>query len=96
MPGSGRGGRGQPSVNRYPPVVTITLPSGETVEGTLNRMDDFIVSLTDASSRNRTFSRRGDTPRVDVRDPLEPHRRLVPQYRDEDIHNLTAYLVTLK
>ena len=77
-------------------MVTVILPSGEKIQGTLNRIDDFIVSLTDASGHNRTFSRRGATPTVEVRDPLEPHRRLVPQYRDEDIHNLTAYLVTLK
>jgi cytochrome c oxidase cbb3-type subunit III len=97
MPGSGRaGGRGQPQVNRYPPSVRVTLPSGEIVEGTLNRIDDFIVSLTEASGHNRTFRRRGATPAVDVRDPLESHRQLAPQYRDEDIHNLTAYLVTLK
>ena len=97
MPGSARaGGRGQPLVNRYRPVVTVTLPSGEKAEGRLNRIDDFIVSLTDASGHNRTFSRRGATPTVEVRDPLEPHRQLVPQYRDEDVHNLTAYLVTLK
>jgi hypothetical protein len=83
-------------MNRYPSAVTVTLPSGEKVEGMLNRIDDFIVSLTDASGRNRTFTRRGATPTVEVRDPLEPHRQLVPHYRDEDIHNLTAYLVTLK
>jgi cytochrome c oxidase cbb3-type subunit III len=98
MPGSGRGGgRGQPGPNqRYRPTVTVTLASGEKVEGTLNRIDDFAVSLTDASGANRTFERRGTTPPVDIRDPLEPHRTLVPSYRDADIHNLTAYLVTLK
>ena len=35
-------------------------------------------------------------PCVDVRDPLEPHRQLLPTYTDKDIHNVTAYLVTLK
>ena len=33
---------------------------------------------------------------VDVRDPLEPHQQLLPTYTDKDIHNVTAYLVTLK
>ena len=38
----------------------------------------------------------GDHPVVDVRDPLEPHIKLLPTYTDRDIHNVTAYLVTLK
>jgi cytochrome c oxidase cbb3-type subunit 3 len=98
MPGSGRGaGRGQSGTGQgYRPAVTVTLPSGEKVEGTLNRVDDFVVSLTDAAGGNRTFKRRATTPQVEIRDPLEPHRKLVPQYGDADIHNLTAYLVTLK
>jgi cytochrome c oxidase cbb3-type subunit III len=97
MPGSGRGGRGQAGAGqRYQQTVTVTLPSGEKVEGTLNRIDDFIVSLTDAMGATRTFARRGATPQVEIRDPLEPHRRLVPGYRDADIHNVTAYLVTLR
>lgn len=96
MPGSGRGGRGAPPAPRPPITATVTLASGEKVEGTLNRVDDFIVSLTDASGWTRTFRRDGDTPRVELHDPLEPHRQLVPKYTDADIHNLTAYLVTLK
>jgi mono/diheme cytochrome c family protein len=96
MPGSGRG-RGQSAAGQaFRPTVTVTLPSGEKVEGTLNRIDDFVVSLTDAAGSNRTFKRRGTMPQVDIRDPLEPHRKLVPFYTDADIHNLTAYLVTLK
>jgi cytochrome c oxidase cbb3-type subunit III len=95
MPGSGRG-RGQPAADRKAVTAIVTLASGEKVQGTLNRVDDFIVSLTDASGATRTFNRHAETPQVEIRDPLEPHRQLVPGYRDADIHNLTAYLVTLK
>ena len=35
-------------------------------------------------------------PKLETRDPLQPHRDLVPTYLDRDIHNLTAYLVTVK
>ena len=58
---------------------------------------------TTSSCRSSTPpARRGPTPapaagpKVEIRDRLEPHRRLVPTYADADIHNLTAYLVTLK
>jgi cytochrome c oxidase cbb3-type subunit 3 len=43
-----------------------------------------------------TLRRIGGTPQVVVHDPLEPHRTLLPKYRDEDIHDVTAYLVTLQ
>jgi len=33
---------------------------------------------------------------VEIHDPLQPHRQLLTQYTDSDIHNVTAYLATLK
>ena len=96
MPGSG-GGRGGAAPVRVPPTtVTVTLPSGEKVEGKLERMDDFMVSLTDAGGARRSFRTDGDTTKVEVRDPLQPHRDLWRTYADADIHNVTAFLVTLK
>lgn len=95
MPGSQRSAPGAPTVNRRPSI-TVTLPTGETVKGTVVRIDDFIVSLTDESGALRTFKRTAAGPKIDIQDKLEPHRNLVPTYRDTDIHNLTAYLVTLK
>jgi hypothetical protein len=96
MPGSG-GGRGGPPPVTVPPVMaTVTLPSGEKIEGRLDRLDDFTVSLTTADGTHRSFRTIGNTPRVDVRDPLQPHRDLLGVYTDGDIHNVTAFLVTLK
>ena len=95
MPGSG--GRGGPApVTLEPVTVTVTLPSGEKIDGTLDRLDDFAVSLTTADGSRRSFRTTGDTPKVDVHDPLEPHRDLLRTYADADIHNVTAFLVTLK
>jgi mono/diheme cytochrome c family protein len=97
---SGRGGPGggaaPTAMNPKPTTVTVTLASGQKVEGTLTRIDDFIVSLTDAAGNTRTFVRDGDKPKVDVHDPLEPHTQLLPKYTDKQIHDITAYLVTLK
>ena len=76
--------------------MTVTLASGEKVEGKLDRIDDFTVSLTTADGTRRTFRTEGNTPKVDIHDPLQPHRDLWRTYRDEDIHNVTAHLVTLK
>lgn len=94
MPGSGgRGGGGVPA----PPItVTVTLPPGEKVEGTLTRLDDFVVSLTQADGTTRSFRTFGTATKVDIRDPLAPHKELLPTYRDADIHNVTAYLASLR
>ncbi|MGA7237609.1 MAG: c-type cytochrome, partial [Bryobacteraceae bacterium] len=96
MPGGGgRGGRGGGAA--VPPtMVTVTLGSGQKVEGRLLRMDDFLVTVVDASGNEQTFRRDGAVPRVEVRDALDPHRELLRVYTDKDIHDLTAYLVTLK
>lgn len=77
-------------------LVAVTLPSGETVSGKLDFIDDFNVSLRDAKGQFHSFGRNGNTPKVVVTDPLQGHTDLLPKYSDSDIHNLTAYLVTLK
>ena len=74
----------------------MTLADGQKAEGRLGRIDDFIVTLTDADGTSRTFRRDGDMPKVEVHDPMKPHKDLLPGYTDTDIHNVTAYLVTLK
>jgi cytochrome c oxidase cbb3-type subunit 3 len=93
----GRGARGGPPL---PPSrqasVAVTTPAGGTVEGVLVRLDDFYVVLRLADGSERSFRRNGESPNVQVRDPLEPHRKLLPVYTDNDMHDVTAYLATLK
>jgi len=82
-----------------PARVTVTLPSGEKISGVLDRVDDFGVSLKmdDGTFRSfRTPPGSRNAPAVDVQDPLRPHKDLLKGYSDVDIHNVTAYLVTLK
>lgn len=96
MPGGGGRGRGAAAGNVPPTTVTVTTPSGQKVEGRLVRIDDFIVTIADADGTQRTFRREGDRPKVEIHDPLQPHKDLLRIYSDKDIHNLTAYLVTVK
>ena len=76
--------------------VTVTLPGGQTIEGRLYQIDDFIVSLMDANGDYHSYPRHGDSPKVVIKDPLQPHLDMLRTFKDDDIHNLTAYLVTLK
>lgn len=96
MPGGGRGGRGGGGMAVPPTTVAVTPASGPKVEGRLVRIDDFTVILIDADGRQQTFRRDGETPKVEIHDPLKPHRDLLPTYTDKEIHDLTSYLVTLK
>ena len=75
---------------------TVTLESGETVSGDVLRLTDFDVTLRDASGARHTYARNGDSPKVETKDPLQAHLDLLPVYKDKDIHDLTAYLATLK
>jgi cytochrome c553 len=76
------------------PKVTVTLASGESIAGTVRTMNDFDVSITDTGGRYHQWPR--NQVKVEVEDRLGGHRALLPKYTDADIHNLTAYLVTLK
>jgi cytochrome c oxidase cbb3-type subunit 3 len=78
------------------PTVTVTLPSGERIEGQLVRIDDFLVTVGLADGTLRTIRRDEDVPKVEVHDPMQTHRDLLAVYTDKDIHDVTAYLVTLK
>jgi len=96
MPGTG-GGRGAPPPVVVPPTTaTITLASGEKVEGRVERIDDFTVSIVTEDGQRRSFRTEDGAPRVEVHDPLQGHRDLLRVYADRDIHNVTAYLWTLK
>jgi mono/diheme cytochrome c family protein len=95
MPGS-MTGRGAPApAKARPPSVTVTEPGKPPVTGTLGRIDDFVVSLTTADGEYRSF-RLAPRTKVEVADPLAPHKDLLRKYTDADIHNVTAFLATLK
>lgn len=75
---------------------SVTLPSGQTVSGNVVQVDDFLVSIELADGTLRSFRRDGAEPRVDVHDPMQGHRDLLSAYSDKDMHDVTAYLATLK
>ena len=77
------------------PQVTVTLASGQPFSGALEYLDDFNVALRDASGEYHSFSRDAHV-KVEVHDPLAAHAELLKKYSDADMHNLLAYLVTLK
>ena len=79
-----------------PTIVTVTLPNGEQVQGELIRFDDFYLSLRTADDEYRSFTRRGDIPEIRIDDPLWRHYELLSELTDDVMHDVTAYLETIK
>jgi cytochrome c oxidase cbb3-type subunit 3 len=74
--------------------VVVALPSGEQIKGPLAHADDFVIALRDASGWYRSFSR--ERVKVELQDPLAAHRDLLDKLTQADVHNLFAYLESLK
>jgi cytochrome c oxidase cbb3-type subunit 3 len=87
---AGRGG--DPS--RVPQTVRVTLPSGQVVTGKLAYRDEFTIALTDADGWYRAWST--STVKFSVDDPLQAHVEQLGKYTDDDMHNVLAYLQTLR
>jgi cytochrome c oxidase cbb3-type subunit 3 len=94
--GRGRGAATAAAARLKPTTATVTLPDGQKYEGRLVRLDEFTVSIMDADGTTRSFRRERELPLVDVHDPLQPHRSLLRTYSDKDIHDVTAYLVSVR
>lgn len=77
-----------------PTKVTVHLAPGKQVSGILDHIDEFNVSLHDANGWYKSYSR--DSVTVDVQDPRAAHAALLPKYTDDEMHNVLAYLETLK
>ena len=90
--GGGRGGGSGPAVT-----AVVTPPSGKPVTGALVAIDDFSVAVRDSAGEYHSW-RRDLTPgiKVELRDPLAAHIELLDKYTDADMHNIVAYLESLK
>ena len=89
-----RGGRGGPPIR--PSTVRVTLPSGRIIAGRLIAANDFSVTLVDGTGARLTFVRDNEIPKVEITDPYQAHLDNFLKMTDKHMHDLTAYLVTLK
>ncbi len=96
----GRGGRGagtaeSTSPGAKPVTLTVTPPGGPAVTGTPIVFDDFDVSVRDVNGEYHAWKR---TPELKVvkNDPYAAHDELLTRYTDKNMHDILAYLVTLK
>lgn len=71
-----------------------TLASGQTVIAPAVADDDFSVTVLDPLGARQTYQR--SAVKVKVEDPLAAHFEQLGKYTDADMHNVYAYLETLK
>jgi cytochrome c oxidase cbb3-type subunit 3 len=88
------GGRGQGGAPTTLPSATITLPSNQTVTGKVVYQDEFTIAITDANGWYRSWPT--SQVKVSVTNPFEAHIALLPKYTNADLHDVLAYLQTLK
>ena len=93
--GRGRGFGRSAGPNRAEITVTVTPTSGVPVTGVFVAEDDFYVTLRDGTGVVRVIKRRPGMTVVRV-DPLQAHHEWLDVVTDTNIHDLVAYLVTLK
>lgn len=77
-----------------PVTATVTLPSGETVTGKLAYRDEFVIGLVDSTGWYRSWFK--SNVKFKVNNPLEAHSEQLGKYTEEDMHNVLAYLQTLR
>jgi mono/diheme cytochrome c family protein len=76
------------------PQATVITQAGERVTGSVLKLDDFDVAIRDANGNYHYWP--ASEVKVEVVDKLGGHRALLPKYTDADLHNMTAFLETLK
>lgn len=74
--------------------VTVTLPSGQQITGTLAYRDEFTIGLRDSSGTYHSWATSRVSYKVDS--PVDAHVEQFSKYTDDDIHNLMAYIQTLR
>lgn len=76
------------------PTVTVTVRSGETIKGKLAYRDEFTIGLIDGAGWYRSWP--VTQVKFTVTDPLEAHAEQLGKYTDQDMHDVLAYLQTLR
>jgi cytochrome c oxidase cbb3-type subunit 3 len=76
------------------PKVTVTLASGENIRGRLASEDEFTIVVLDPAGARKTFEK--DAVKFKIDDPMSAHFDQLGKYTDNDMHNVYAYLNTLK
>ncbi|HUA93151.1 MAG TPA: c-type cytochrome [Terracidiphilus sp.] len=74
--------------------VTVTLSDGQKITGTLAYHDEFTIALTDHTGTYKSWPT--GSVKYSIDSPVNAHVEMFSRYTDDDIHNLMAYIQTLR
>lgn len=74
---------------------TVKTPDGVTLSGRVTQVSDFRITLIGSDGQTHRID-RGPHVEVQLKDPLAPHQAWIESLKNDDMHNVTAYLETLK
>jgi len=94
--GSDASSRSRSGCESAQPTVVVTLANGDKLSGLLLQDNDFIVTLVKEDGTRRSITRNAEVVSVEIHDPNEAHRKLALSLDDRTMHDITAYLATLK
>lgn len=83
-----------PYNSKLPVTAVVSEQDGTQVNGKLKYLDDFNIAIWDDSGTYRSWPLAG--LQFKINDPLAGHRELLAIYTNADMHNVLAYLETLK
>jgi mono/diheme cytochrome c family protein len=81
--------------SRFAMTATVKTPGGELISGKVTQVSDFHITVVDSSGQTHSLDREPGSD-VELHDPLAAHQDLIMTLRNSDMHNVTAYLETLK
>jgi len=85
----------RPADNSLAITATVKTQQGTTISGRVTQVSDFRITLVSADGQTHAID-RGPGVDLQMSDPLAPHQVLVNSLKNDDMHNVTAYLETLK
>ena len=74
---------------------TVTMPDGSTVAGRVTQISDFKLTLVDQAGQAHAIDLYNKV-KVEIKDPLAAHQEMIMTLTNRDMHDVTAYLDTLK
>jgi cytochrome c oxidase cbb3-type subunit 3 len=85
----------RPSDNSLAITATVKTPDGGSISGRVSQISDFRITLIDTDGQTHVIDRLAGVV-VEMKDPLAPHQAMIMTLKNDDLHNVTAYLETLK
>jgi cytochrome c oxidase cbb3-type subunit III len=77
------------------PTAIVKTADSATITGRVTQVSDFRITIEDSAGQTHVIDREPGVE-VEMKDPLTPHQEMIMTLSNDEMHNVTAYLDTLK